>query len=1071
MAKRMKKWIATLLVLSMCISVVALPAGADASESEAPPTVTVDITDADGNVIGQKSTTTTTTSNETPGTYTQNTDTQSSWSTQQTEGSSNDPVVAGNTTVTENNQVVTEVTGTEQKTDNISSDKTTGVQTYSGSVNGNETTTITDTTTKTTTTTDALQSDKTVTSNPYTDKEEEEEWSGLQPTGQGQWQSTGTEGDGYVQDGKKTTTNHGQTAVDVDKDPLDKTDVTLQMDAPTGDQTVDKDAKTLFISIEDALANDISYKDGEVLQDGSVVKYTYNGKNEVIGYTITKHTPTGGTNNSDPVAGTPGKEQKSGSEVKIYTKPAGYTPVTDAPIVDSNGKQIGTKTIEEILDAENNVIGYTITETVVTNPGNLPVQSTENLTVPKPHRTLPTRPVAPEPVTQNGLTTTTVVEDILDGTEVIGYKTTVTVTDEDGNEVSSESESIFGTVTSYSSSLTKTPERDEVTTTTVTTVYGTLTTQNYTITTPGTVNNVNTRDVSQEIYELVKTDNGLYFLFEGKMYKVQAITGADQTYQHGSVEMETLEPNIDSLEPGTKDGTVSSSTLLRNPENFNLSESMAGIGAGYELEYVGYGLETAIMVNKNYKTNAGHVLAHQFKLKDRDGNYHYVLCADLGTNAVRGADYNMTNVGSANYYVRDGAAEKIEVIAINGYWGTDSGTGSLDHVKSVLRSWLEANTQLTEDQINAQVNALKPGEALTATQAAIWYYGNSDEGKNMPGDAVTGAVYNSNGSTRSATAGEAQRVNNLYQALLALDPSKATNNTTELLNTTNFATETELVIKEKATENGAVKTDADGNEKYITDLTFSLDVRKSDLTGNLIVKVTDENGNVLRTEQIATDSSNLVGKLLANGSRSSTEHTYTIRDLELAEGVKINLNLSGTQNLAEGAYLYSAAVYSTSQTFIGVASGTQEVNLNVQMEFSVTDPQAKVKHTTEKWSEKEETEESFVKVDNYKREKKGTVSSQTVSVNTKIYGTNVQEDVTEQKTVKHRSWRSSYLYSLLLVNDEGGGGDDDRTEIDDEEVPLAKAPKTGDITAVLAAVSLFSAGGLVTLNRKKKEEE
>jgi len=49
--------------------------------------------------------------------------------------------------------------------------------------------------------------------------------------------------------------------------------------------------------------------------------------------------------------------------------------------------------------------------------------------------------------------------------------------------------------------------------------------------------------------------------------------------------------------------------------------------------------------------------------------------------------------------------------------------------------------------------------------------------------------------------------------------------------------------------------------------------------------------------------------------------------------------------------------------------------------------------------------------------------------------------------------------------------DNDLTEIDDEEVPLAKAPKTGDVTTVLAAVSLFSAGGLVTLNRKKKEEE
>ena len=35
----------------------------------------------------------------------------------------------------------------------------------------------------------------------------------------------------------------------------------------------------------------------------------------------------------------------------------------------------------------------------------------------------------------------------------------------------------------------------------------------------------------------------------------------------------------------------------------------------------------------------------------------------------------------------------------------------------------------------------------------------------------------------------------------------------------------------------------------------------------------------------------------------------------------------------------------------------------------------------------------------------------------------------------------------------------------------ADAPKTGDITLALAAVSLFSAGGLLVLNRKREDEE
>ena len=44
-------------------------------------------------------------------------------------------------------------------------------------------------------------------------------------------------------------------------------------------------------------------------------------------------------------------------------------------------------------------------------------------------------------------------------------------------------------------------------------------------------------------------------------------------------------------------------------------------------------------------------------------------------------------------------------------------------------------------------------------------------------------------------------------------------------------------------------------------------------------------------------------------------------------------------------------------------------------------------------------------------------------------------------------------------------------EIDDEEVPLADAPKTGDLSTLLLAMSMGSAGGMVMLNRKKKEEK
>lgn len=1060
MAKRMNRLVAMLVALAMCFSILAMPAMAEETGGEPPAdpgvTVTVDITDGAGNTIGEKTTTTTTTSTGS----TTVTNTESSWTSQQTEGSEQESVSSGNTTTTETTTVVTDVTGMESSTDQVEN-KGGGLQEYSGSTTGSETTFTTDTTTKTTTTTNALQSD--VTQGPDTtidNQIQEGDWSELRSTGNGQWQSSGTDDSGYQQQGEKTTTDKGSASVDVDNDPLKDKDVTLQMDAPTGSKTVSKDSQELFISIEDALANDIAYQDNQILQDGSVVRYQYDNKNNVIGYTITKYTATGSTSNTEPTPGTPGPAVKNGQEIKTYIKPEGYTPVTDEPILDEGGNQIGTRTIQEILDDSDNVIGYTITETVITHPGNLPGETTEDLPVPETVRTLPEKPVAPAPVTENGLTTTVIVEDILENGEIVGYKTTKTVTDREGNEVSSESESIYGTVTSYKSTLTKLPQRDEVTTTTVTTVYGTLTTQNYTVTTPGTLTNTTTRDVTNEIYELVETGDGLFFLFEGRMYRVQAMNG------HGVVDMNSVNPQLNLTPSG--DGSVNESTDLRNPHYNDYADvthnnGSINVGDGYDFKYVGYGLESAITART---TNANGTLVHQFKLQDEEGNIHYVLCADFSTTAYRDTDYDMKNVADATYY-SSGDAGHIQAIVTNGYWGTASGIGSLDTVKAFLKEHSNLSHSL--------IDGLTHGEALTATQAAIWYYGNSSDSQalnstNAAKKEYTGEKKNGQWTYENLSSEEITRVDALYQALINLDP--ATSSSTELLSTKNYATETQLIIKEKAEENGEVKTDSAGNETYIADLTFSLDVKKSDLTGNLVVTVTDENGKVLRTEQIATDSSNLLGKVLADGSVSDTEHTYTIENLELAEGVRINLNLSGTQNIAQGAYLYSAEMYSTSQTFVGLGSGTHTVNLNVQMEFSVTDPEAKVKHTTETWREKKVEEASFTKTDSYKQEKTGTVTNQTVTVNTKVFGTNVQEDITEKTTVKHRDWHSSYLYQLLITNDEGGSRRGRKTiEIDDEEVPLAAAPKTGDPTILLAAVSLFSGAGLAVLNRTSKEEE
>ena len=47
----------------------------------------------------------------------------------------------------------------------------------------------------------------------------------------------------------------------------------------------------------------------------------------------------------------------------------------------------------------------------------------------------------------------------------------------------------------------------------------------------------------------------------------------------------------------------------------------------------------------------------------------------------------------------------------------------------------------------------------------------------------------------------------------------------------------------------------------------------------------------------------------------------------------------------------------------------------------------------------------------------------------------------------------------------------DEIEIIDEDVPLASAPKTGDISNLWIALSGISAAGVILLGRKREEDE
>ena len=61
-------------------------------------------------------------------------------------------------------------------------------------------------------------------------------------------------------------------------------------------------------------------------------------------------------------------------------------------------------------------------------------------------------------------------------------------------------------------------------------------------------------------------------------------------------------------------------------------------------------------------------------------------------------------------------------------------------------------------------------------------------------------------------------------------------------------------------------------------------------------------------------------------------------------------------------------------------------------------------------------------------------------------------------------------YDIMVAEDDFYVGEDGLVEIEDEDVPLADVPQTGDMSFLWVALSAVSAGGAVLLNRKRKED-
>ena len=103
---------------------------------------------------------------------------------------------------------------------------------------------------------------------------------------------------------------------------------------------------------------------------------------------------------------------------------------------------------------------------------------------------------------------------------------------------------------------------------------------------------------------------------------------------------------------------------------------------------------------------------------------------------------------------------------------------------------------------------------------------------------------------------------------------------------------------------------------------------KTDNRDNLIVKVMSADGSETLAEvRLAGEANDNIPMIYPDKNGN-----YTISGLEVAENedFSFNLTLEGTQYLEQGVYIYTpeGETRGSSQTLVGMAEGTKEVNLS-----------------------------------------------------------------------------------------------------------------------------------------------
>lgn len=426
-------------------------------------------------------------------------------------------------------------------------------------------------------------------------------------------------------------------------------------------------------------------------------------------------------------------------------------------------------------------------------------------------------------------------------------------------------------------------------------------------------------------------------------------------------------------------------------------------------------------------------------------------CVDVNTGTVRGSWYDLMNLEDVGYYSTERTAEngyisdadRIKAIAANGYWGTKEGKGSLEYMKAFFQKRLDAAIAAGETLPYTQkdIDGLTHGCALSITQHSLWRFGNSLDGAYM--DAYTYAYKNI--SERNA------RIERFIEYFTTMPIDTSEFDESEIFTQEKYVDSMNVTIGDRVAGHANNLDDDQDNDAYNVDFNFTLVVTPGE-GDDLVVSIVNSDGIIIAKARLAGDGTNddesFTGNLVNDGNGN-----YRFTGLTLIENCnqKFSLNLEGVQYLEEGVYLFkSANGEEYSQTYVTIAEGAKAVDLAVAIDFNfdvkegtVTETRTWVKTGNEEFGNDGNTEEDYDTLEDEEETKNGVK-------------TEYEEELKIEKSV---------LSSTSSL--------DGYIEIEEQEVPLANAPKTGSNTFMLFVISLLSGLGLAVtsfMNRKKENE-